>query len=112
MHDQGTIRDLLQTNDLAVERALLALYERQTEVEKRVNHSTHLNMRGFNQGDAPDMSSMAKQILNGRHLDARQLEWLRAPQHRYRSRIGKYWRQLLEIAREREARRQAAEQAA
>ena len=96
---QAKIKTLLEKNDRAVERALVVLYDRQTEDEKRADDTKHHNNRGFTQADARFMSSMARQVLRGVHLSARQLAFLRGRRStRFHSRIGKYSRQLLEVA--------------
>lgn len=100
-HTKESIKTLLQTNDRAVERALLALLERQTEDERNSESTRHTNNRGFTQADAPKFTSMAKWVRRGGHLSPRQLAWLRnGKSERYPSRIGKYAGQLLIIAQE------------
>ena len=43
---------ILRNNDAAVERAMIVLFERQTEDEQRVANTRHDNNRGFNCTDA------------------------------------------------------------
>ncbi len=57
------------------ERALVVLWERQTEEEKAGRHTNELNGRGFAQPDAELLSSFAEQVIEGRKLSARQLWW-------------------------------------
>lgn len=94
------IQDLIRTNDLAVERAVVAIYDRQTHDEKRDSDTKHDNLRGFRCNHAPTMSFYARIILkgwkqpNGKgrvHLNptklARAREWML-----------RYHRQLCELA--------------
>jgi hypothetical protein len=93
------IKFLLQHNDLAVERALVALLERQTADEQLSEATRVHNNRGFTQADAAPMSQMAKDVRMGRRLSKGRLNYLRTGKStRYPSRIGKYARQLAEIA--------------
>lgn len=106
------IKDLLKTNDKAVERALLALLERQTEDERNTESTRHTNNRGFTQADARIFTSMAKQVKRGYSLSAKQLGFLRnGKSERYPSRIGKYAGQLAEIANLKEQAKSAPTQA-
>lgn len=47
-HTADSIRQLLLTNDRAVLRGLVRLYERQTQDEKATSNARHRNSRGFN----------------------------------------------------------------
>jgi hypothetical protein len=46
-HTKETIRALLQRNDTAVERAILALYKLQTRDEQQDHNSKYRNAQGF-----------------------------------------------------------------
>lgn len=94
------IINLLNTNDLAVERALVAIYDRQTHDEKRDSDTKHDNMRGFRANHASTGSYFARIILkgwsgpNGRntvHLNPYKLA-------KARSIVLHYHRQLCEVA--------------
>jgi hypothetical protein len=91
-HDKATILLLLRTNDLAVERAIVALYRRQTKDEKAVGGTKHANGRGFNHTHARTGTYCAKWILSGKRLTGK---WLQE----CRQMAIFYHRQLLEIAR-------------
>jgi len=90
------IVSLLDTNDRAVERAIVAIYERQTADEKQTEHTRHDNSVGFRQNHAKRMSYYARLIKSGRHLYPRQLELSRKWMLMYR-------RQLADIANKKEA---------
>jgi hypothetical protein len=100
------ILTLLEQSDIAVERALLALYARQTEDEQFEGRTKEENGQGFNGVDSPIFTSFAQQILAshapaGKRLSQKQLAVCRKRSGslaRGSMRIGKYAGQLLEIA--------------
>lgn len=100
---EDQIKALLQRSDRAVERALLALLERQTQTEKQTESTLVRNSEGFLPGDATYMTAWAEQVRRGEKLSRGQLRHLRAGTNKKpdRPRIGKYSRQLCEIANER-----------
>lgn len=99
--NKDKIKQLLLTNDVAVERALVAITKRQTADEQRSEHTQHANGVGFAACDAKMMTSMGKQVMQGRKLSQKQLNWLRSGKsERFPCRIAKYAGQLLEIANE------------
>lgn len=65
MWTKERIQHLLATNDLAVERAIVAIYDRQTQDEKDVNAARHDNRRGFRSNHANTGSFFARIILKG-----------------------------------------------
>ncbi len=71
------IKTLLLTNNAAVERAMVALYNRQTADERSSSTTQHLNGRGFNAFDAERGSYWARWVQSGRHLTGRHLEGAR-----------------------------------
>lgn len=87
------IVNLLNTNNLAVERAILAIYNRQTSDEKIAHNTHHHNNIGFSAADAWAGTYIAKWLLAGRHLDGRFLAKARTIAIKYR-------RQLCQIAAE------------
>jgi hypothetical protein len=90
------IVDLLDRNDRAVEKAIVAIYERQTADEKSAEHTRHDNQVGFRQNHAKRMSYYARLIKSGKHLYPRQLELSRTWMKMYR-------KQLADIANKKEA---------
>jgi hypothetical protein len=85
------IKNLLLSNDKAVMRGIVAIYNFQTECEQDSDETQDANGVGFNGVDAPFLSSLAKQILSKGHLSSKQMEC-------GRKRIIKYAGQLLTIA--------------
>lgn len=88
---KATIQQMLATNDRAVERALIAVYRRQTADEQAANATCHNNARGFTGIDASFLSRAAQGCLRYGHLTPKQLPYVR-------SKIQKYWQQLAEVA--------------
>lgn len=90
------IRDLLDRSDLAVERAVVAIYDRQTCDEQNVEETRHRNGVGFASCHAHLGSYYAKWVLAGRHLTGRHLD-------KARRIVRWYAKQLCEIAQARAA---------
>lgn len=96
------IIDLLARNDLAVERAILRIYERQTATEKRMQETCENNGVGFSGVDGEIFSSFAEQIMRssrppGRRLSPKQLVVARKPDKHGMPRIARYAGQLLKM---------------
>ena len=89
-----TIKALLDRSNLAVEKAIVAIYNRQTIDEKALEETTAKNGVGFSGADAEFGSSLAKWLLrnpNVNHLSEKQMKYAR--------RIAKkYTRQLVDIS--------------
>jgi hypothetical protein len=86
------IVEMLETNDKAVTRAVIAIYQRQTLDEQVSQHTLKSNNIGFNSSDAPYLSYCAKYAIDKRTtLSGKHLE-------KSRTRIRKYWKQLMDIA--------------
>lgn len=93
-HDRNSIRQLVLTNDRAVERAILAIYARQTASEQSSECTRESNGMGFNAFDAKSGTYYARWIQSGRRLSGVYLQKARRMAIRY---IG----QLVEIAQTR-----------
>lgn len=89
---------LLETNDRAVMRALLVLYENQTTDEQDTATTRHHNNRGFKQCHARIGTSMAKFFIKHNTLTEKQVAYWRVRNKNNQMRIACYWRQLLERA--------------
>jgi len=90
-NDPDYIRWLILMNDRAVERAIVAIYNCQTEDEKSTSDTRHNNKVGFSGADARLGSYYAKWVLGGNKLTGKHLEKARAM-------ANKYVRQLVQIA--------------
>lgn len=86
------LHDLLKHSDKAVERAIVVIYDGQSDDEKRKGRSLAYNNIGFNRVDTEPLSIMAEQLLSGRHLTSRQL-------NEARRKMPKYWRQLMNVSK-------------
>ncbi len=66
-HTKASIKALLRRSDAAVKRALVVLYDRQTQDEKRDDRTKYHNNRGFNHGDAKKLSEFARYVRSPNH---------------------------------------------
>jgi negative regulator of sigma E activity len=97
---KAQIQKLIDTDDKAVARAVVRIYQRQTASEQRAEH-THLNNSiGFNAPDAKYLTFAAKYVLRNGALTGEHID-------RVRAKIRRYWKQLAEIAEETNQRRVA-----
>ena len=87
------IAALLDCNDLAVERAVIAIFRRQTADEQATEETRHRNHRGFAACHARRGSYYARWCLAGRHLDGQHLALARRMTKHYTA-------QLAEVAAE------------
>lgn len=85
------IKDLLLTNDKAVQRGVVAIYKRQTEAEQATQATREHNGVGYSGVHAEIMSSFAQRLLRGLSLSEKQLACARKI-------IVRYAGQLMEIA--------------
>lgn len=109
MNLTGTdIVNMLRTNDKAVCRALVVLFERQTEDEKASENTRHHNNRGFRPCHARMGTSMAKFYLNRGYLSPKQIAYWRK-EGKEGMRIAIYWKQLLDAAHRKAAAKAAVE---
>jgi hypothetical protein len=96
---QASIRQLLLTNDKAVVRACMALYQRQLSDEQACGQTRHKNGIGFSNADASPLSHIAKMA---EHFDVSSA-WLTAAKLAdARKRVLKYTGQLLQIAQQKQ----------
>ena len=89
--DKNAIVGLLDRNPVAVERAIVAIYRRQTAEEQQVQDTRESNGVGFSGAHAQVGSYYATWILSGKHLSGKHLE-------KARNMAKRYTRQLVEIA--------------
>jgi hypothetical protein len=68
------IKEKILTNRTWLERGLIAIYNRQTEDEKEVEETKHLNKIGFSGAHAYIMSSFARQLITRKFLTPKQTE--------------------------------------
>jgi len=70
---EDDIKTLLSSQK-GIERAIIAIYNRQTQDEKDVEETKHLNKKGFSGADARLGTYYAKWINSGKHLNNGHLE--------------------------------------
>jgi len=87
----------------AIGRALVHLFNRQTQDEKATNDTKVHNNLGFTSGDARSGSLSAKYYLKHKKLEDWQLKSWRKPSAKGGTRLGKYYRQIAEEAAKKEA---------
>lgn len=85
------LKDLLRENDNAVRKAIMLIYARQTEIERRNREASEDNNIGFTKHDAREMSEIAEKLQRGEDLTAGEMA-------KSRNKMQKYWRQLMEIS--------------
>lgn len=85
------IRMKIDADQRWLERAILAIYKRQTTDEKRDEDAKHLNAMGFSASDAHYLSYCAKWLLKGNHLTRHHID-------KARERMRKYVKQLVLVA--------------
>lgn len=86
------LKELLKTNDTALFRAIVLVYNNQTEEEKYRGKSIEENSVGFNKVDAKEMGEIAKKIKSGKPLTKAELA-------KSRNKMQKYWKQLMIISK-------------
>jgi len=92
------IKEMLKSDDAAVCRGILAIYNMQTIDEQATEHTHYHNGVGFNGIDAKILSSFAKQIQSWR-VEKKYKRPLSEKQMTYaRKKIVKYAGQLVSIA--------------
>lgn len=98
MVTKAQVIDLLQTNDKAIARALVALNERQTASERNSQATFNDNGEGFVPCDARMGTSMAEFYTRYGRLSEKQLAYWKRTNVRGVMRICKYAGQLVRIA--------------
>jgi hypothetical protein len=105
---RSEFNELITRNDEvgmhAIGRALVHLFNRQTEDEKATSQTRHDNQRGFTHGDARRGSITAKYYIKHRKLMDWQIEYWLKRQRNGTTRIGKYYGQILEEAKKKAQR--------
>ena len=88
---ESEIKELVQTNDKVLYRALKRLYDCQTADEKASKHTNEHNGRGFNSIDADFLSSLAEFLIKNGFLTEKQKFYAR-------KKLVKYNKQLTRLA--------------
>lgn len=104
-HTKESIQKLLDTDPRAVERALVVLFGRQTQDEKRDRDAKWQNTVGFDAFRAPTCTKYARWIEAGLREGCRLGQCIKSPTERDKARqfVRRYWRQLVEAAQAKQA---------
>lgn len=90
---EAYLKDLLKTNDKALLRAIMLIYDNQTAEEKDKGESIEDNCIGFSKIDAKEMGDIARKIKANKALTKEELA-------KSRNKMQKYWKQLMIISKE------------
>jgi hypothetical protein len=84
------------TNDKALFRAIIKIYERQTLDEQEAEETSERNGVGFSGCDANILSSFAKQLIVKGYLSPKQITIAR-------KKMPKYWKQIQSLIEEKQS---------
>lgn len=97
---ESYLKDLVRTNDQALLRAIVLIYDNQTDEEKLKGESIEDNCIGFSKIDAAEMGAIARKIKAKKQLSKGELA-------KSRNKMQKYWKQLMIISKKQaEAKKQ------
>lgn len=86
------LKELVKLNDAALFKAIVLIYNNQTDEEKYREESIEDNFSGFTKIDAYEMGRIAKKIKSGKPLTKGELA-------KSRNKMQKYWKQLMIISK-------------
>lgn len=89
---ESYLKNLVKTNDRALIKAILFIYDLQTAEEKNTGKSVEENNVGFSKVDAYEMGIIAKKIKRGGPLTKSEIA-------KSRNKMPKYWKQLMIISK-------------
>lgn len=89
---EAFLKDLLKTNDKALIKAIVLIYDNQTPEEKNKGESIDDNCVGFSKIDAKEMGDIARKIKANKVLTKGELA-------KSRNKMQKYWKQLMIISK-------------
>lgn len=98
---ESYLKNLVKTNDKALLKSIILIYDNQTNEEKFQGKSIEDNCIGFSKIDAYEMGQIAKKIKSGQPLTEGELA-------KSRNKMQKYWKQLMVISK-RKMKRQKQE---
>lgn len=87
----------------AIGRALVHLFNRQTLAEKEINTTMVHNLRGFTGADGRRGCITAKYYIKHQKLEDWQIKYWLEPNKLGTTRLGKYYRQILEEVKKKQA---------
>lgn len=86
------LKNLIKTNDKALYKSIILIYEMQTDEERYIGESKEENGIGFTKVDAKEMGDIAKKIKQGNELTSGEIA-------KSRNKMQKYWKQLMIISK-------------
>lgn len=89
---EAYLKALIKKNEGALLKAILIIYDNQTEAEKRAGESVENNGVGFNQFDAITMSEIAQKLKAGQRISPKEIAIARIV-------MPKYWKQLMRVCK-------------
>ena len=90
---ESYLKNLIKTNDKALFKSIVCIYNNQTDEEKNKGESIEDNCIGFSKIDAYEMGQIAKIIKNGKSLTKGEVA-------KSRNKMQKYWKQLMIISKQ------------
>lgn len=100
---EAYLKDLLKTNDKALLKAIVLIYDNQTLEEKDKGESIEDNRIGFSKIDAKEMGDIARKIKANKALTKGELA-------KSRNKMQKYWKQLMIISKKQAEAKKLQEQ--
>ena len=89
------LRNLVRTNEKALLKSIMLIYNNQTFEEKEAGTSIYENKIGFNRFDSKEMMRIARKIKQGTHLTEYEIAHARIV-------MTKYWKQLMIISKQKQ----------
>ena len=86
------LKQLVKTNDKALYKAIVIIYNNQTEEEKVKQESVEDNNVGFTKWDAKELGNIARKIIGGEQLTSGEIA-------KSRNKMQKYWKQLMIVSK-------------
>ena len=100
---EAYLKDLLKTNDKALLKAIVLIYDSQTHEEKDKCESIDDNCIGFSKNDTKEMGDIARKIKANKELTEKELA-------KSRNKMQKYWKQLMIISKKQAEAKKLQEQ--
>ena len=86
------LKQLVKSNDVALYKAIVLIYQNQTGEEKSKGQSFEDNYVGFTKWDAEEMTAIAQKIVRKQKLTDGEVA-------KSRNKMQKYWKQLMAISK-------------
>lgn len=100
---EAYLKNLLKTNDSALIKAIVLVYDLQTAEEKNTGKSIEENKIGFSKIDAYELGNIARRIKREEVLTESELA-------KSRNKMPKYWKQLMIISKRTMQKQKAREE--